>query len=396
MTEPTNDFANELEGMVSLMLNEGEHLLPIIGINPIDGHLKLGHIVNDRIVDISHGDSWKPIVAIVEHPDPAETRKLRYFLINSATPEDEFTFLPNGMVLVSRFRMHEGTAQIEQDVFDGIAHYWYVNKTRGATRGKGMQTPSMDQLDQHDETLYNFAERVKLMQHFLYHVTLPSAQTKEDIDKGLAAIGMKVAPEAGTSIGTSKDVTIEAISPQLRSGPVVDIERTLRSNIAGQQGIPEGFTGPGGDTNLATLKAQGSVPFRRFKRIQKRVVSFIRQLVDFQQTMWKKHGSLAQDYEGEYEVVVSSLDDKDRAAATTALTQLVAAGTLMIDNDILEVDAVRKMVVKAIREQGFDLSERDAMGPDPMVTAQKQADDKVRQDAQLEAMRTGMSGEKEE
>lgn len=370
-TEPVNSLESEHAGMFERLFVEGEMLVPIVDINPIDGHLLIGDIPNDQLKGIILGRTGRPIVAFVTAPD-ASQKPLRYYLLNGARPEDEFVFFGD-KVLVRRMVLDSfGVLVPKDEPYDGIAFYWTVNRVRGAARGKSELLPIADLLDHHDEMLWSFLERVKVLHHFLYHVTAEGLDNKAKIRAFLKEIGLDQAPEAAQIVATNAGVTIDAKSPNLSADPVERMERVVRTVAAGVLGIPEAWTGPGGEVNFATAKAQDTVPGRRMLRLQNGVLREWRALIDFQIREWKRKGTLPMEYDARYEIVGTAVHQVDVASLATAVKDLVAALMPTVDGELLTPELVRRIVVTVLRQAGFEVTEEEAEGPDPEEIAERQ------------------------
>ncbi len=323
------------------------------------------------------GGNGKPGFALLRGLKGASEPR-RIFLLNSAHPDDEFQFFGGSagkrgtQVRVQRHILQQdGSFGIKEEGYDGIAFYLTRGRMRGAVRGWPMLGNMIDYANIHDEMLWGFAERMKSLHKFVLHAKIDGA-SEEEIPDLLAAAGFATTPDAGQIVGTNEKWTIEAISPKLQSSNVTDMERVLRMIMAGSKGYPEAWTGSGQDVNRATLVGQNSVTFKRLRRQQKAIIKFFRTMADFQIVSWRKHGQQipATTEQVNYDVIRTSLDDKDRLPMADAMQKLITAMGTAVSGGILPEAVAQDVVVTVLREFGFEITEKDlepAEGEEPQL-----------------------------
>lgn len=360
-----NSLEDEHDNLATLLWNEGQVLLLVRAINPLDGFVQLGHVANDHVERTINGPGGQPMVALVRAPGAADLQRI--YLLNSSTPDDEFEFMAGpgqaaskrAPVLVRRQRLNrDGTFSTLEEPYDGIAFYLNEGRVYGAAGGKPMLGRNVDQLAIHDEITWAHAEWVKVISRFIIWAKITGAEADEIPDL-LAAAGLAKPPEAGITVGTNEQWELKPISAQLRSQDISTLERTLRMIAAGSQGYPEAWTGSGEDVNRATLLGQNTVTFKRLRRRQKAFIRQLRMVVDFQIRQWKRHRVLPAEFEARYEVVRTSLDDKDRVGQFDALSKWATALTALLGQDAIPSGLGRKLTVQILREAGFEITEAD-------------------------------------
>ena len=363
MKRKTNGFTEEQDAWASLLFIEGETLVPVTQINKVNGDVSYGSIENERLHAIELSPSGIPMIALVDSPDKV-AEKERWFLLNSVKEDDEFDITTGGVTLTRMTDDGEGELVEKKFQFKGIAFYFYVTRVRGATRGKSVLARALDYLDVHDEVLWAFADAAKSGFNYFTHATFKGVESSKEIKKLMKAMGLLSPPDIGEVVGTNESVEFESITPRASSTALDRLERILRVNVAGSVGIPEGWTGGGADkTGIQSAAAQNTVQFRRLRRIQKKVLRYVRMMVDFQVMQWKAKDELKEDFDAEYEIVRTSLDEKDRANLATTLRDVVVA-LETVSETLVSRELANKVLITILREAGFEISEEEARIPE--------------------------------
>src|SRR5260370_19742142 len=196
--DPTNSMEEMLDGWGVELLVFGELCIPV-AVNPVDGSVRLGYI------------------------DPEEIESVEFGLMQTATSQ-EIT-LPAYVRMRKRANESEGRRleiiHVDEDVdsatfgeLKGDCFYFAINKVKAASRGISELFALADWIDVFDNMIFDFADRLRLLNSFWWHYTLKSAHNP-GVHKIRAKL-MSTPPRQGGIEVTNDQISIEARTPDLK------------------------------------------------------------------------------------------------------------------------------------------------------------------------------------
>ncbi len=305
--DPYNNLDEGLDNYAVELLVFGELCIPV-SVNPVDGSVHLSYV------------------------DPQEIEIVEFGLMNTGTSQE--VSLPAAVRLRKRIGENEGRRleiiRVDEDVnsatfgeLKGDCFYFAINKCKAASRGISEIFSLADWIDVFDNMIFDFADRVRLLNSFVWHYTVKGAD-----DAGVQKIRDKVTkspPRQGGVEVTNDQIAIEARCPDLRGTDMSMTERVVKNYGLGGSGLPPWFFADAGNTNRATADEMAGPTGKMLtsrQNIFKRVVTTI---LDYVIEQARAHGVLSGATNLAYELQVPDLRVKDMAAAATALMTVANA-----------------------------------------------------------------------
>jgi hypothetical protein len=355
----SNDMDETLDGWAVETFVFGE-LCPPVAVNDVDGSVKLAYI------------------------DPMEIEYVEFGLMQTAVSQEIHN--PAFVRLVKRAGETEGRRlriiQPEEDPtspdfgsLQGDCFYWAINKTKAASRGISELFALADWIDVFDNMIFDFADRVRLLNSFVWHYTAKGADGPAV--QALRDKVMKSPPRQGGIEVTNDQISIEARTPDLKGADMSQAARTVKLHMMGGAGLPAWFFADPVDANRATAEEMsgptGKMLTSRqnvFKRIVTRVIDFV-----IQQAV--QHGVLSEGLDLSFKLQVPDLSVKDMAASATALQTVANAAGMGEDRGWIRGETASRAFITVLTQLAVEVD------PDEFDKAQaeKTTRDAKQQDA---------------
>jgi hypothetical protein len=306
--DPANNLDEALDNYAVELLVFGELCLPV-AVNPVDGSVRLSYV------------------------DPQEIEIVEFALMKTAVSQE--VSLATAVRLRKRIGENEGRRleiiHVDEDVnsatfgqLKGDCFYFAINKVKAASRGISELFPLADWLDVFDNLVFDFADRVRLLNSLVWHYTVKGAD-----DAGVQKIRDKVTkspPRQGGVEVTNDQISIEARTPDLKGADMSMTERVVKNYGLGGAGLPPWFFADAGNTNRATADEMAGPTGKMLTSRQNIFKRLVTQILDYAIEQARAHGVLAPGADTSWKLQVPDLRVKDMAAAATAL-QTVANAT---------------------------------------------------------------------
>src|SRR5260370_1032996 len=196
--DPTNNLDENIEAWTHDLLMLGAVCLPV-AVNPVDGFVRAGYI------------------------DPQELEFVEYGLMQTAVSQE--VTIPIAVHLVKRIGEDQGRRleiiHTDEDAqsptfgqLKGDCFYFAINKAKSASRGISELFALADWIDVFDQMMFDFADRVRFLNSFVWHYIVKGGDNKavqDMLDKET-----KRPPRQGGVQVTNDQVEIQAQTPDLQ------------------------------------------------------------------------------------------------------------------------------------------------------------------------------------
>lgn len=239
---------------------------------------------------------------------------------------------------------------------DGECFFDAINKVSTAARGASDLLHLTDWIDGYDQFLFDFAERVQMLNFFVWDVLLEGADDKK-INEWLAA---NPPPRRGSIRAHNERVKWEAVAPDTKAADAGEGARVLRNHILGGAGFPEHYFGGGGDVNRATSESMGLPTFKRLTSRQNRHKYQIEGVVDYQISQALLRGRL-KGVENPYAYTVNfpEMINKDYVGIAGTIASLASALGIAESQGWVDKETARKIFSIPTRLIGVEMNLAD-------------------------------------
>ena len=351
---PKNNMDEALDTYAVETLVFGELCLPV-AVNPVDGFVTLGYV------------------------DPQSIDAVEFGLMQTAVSQ-EIT-LATAVLLRERVGENGGRRleiiNVDEDVsastfgeLKGDCFYFAINKAKSASRGISELFSLADWIDVFDNMIFDFADRVRLLNSFVWHYIAKGADGPA-VTK-LRDQVMKSPPRQGGIEVTNDQITIEARTPDLKGGDMENADRVVKNYGLGGAGLPPWFFADAGNTNRATADEMAGPTGKMLTNRQNIFRRMTIKILDFVLEQAVAHGVLPQGANLAYKLQVPDLRVKDMAAAATALQTVANAAGIGEDRGWIRSETAARLFITVMTQIGVEVD------PDEYDKAQA---DKTQRDA---------------
>jgi len=249
-----NDEVNDMDANIESWCDEqttfGELCVPV-AVNPVSGKVRVGYIDPMNIDTIQFAEmATADGTASINVP----------FAVRLRREVGEVLQKPMQIVRRSEDPNDENYGRLMGECF-----YFALNKAKSASRGFSELFALADWLDLFDQMIFDFGDKVRFLNSFVWHYTLTGADSKkvQEYKDKLT----KDPPRQGGVMVTNEQVKIEAQTPDFKGQDMAAGAGMVKKYGAGGAGIPMVLLGDGDDANRASA-LEMNAPFT--KKIQKR------------------------------------------------------------------------------------------------------------------------------
>ena len=249
-----NDEVNDMDANVESWCDEqtifGELCVPV-AVNQTSGKVRVGYIDPMNIDTIQFAEmATADGTASVNVPLAVRLRR------------EVGEVLQKPMMLVRRV---EDPNDENYGRLNGECFYFALNKAKSASRGFSELFALADWVDLFDQMIFDFGDKVRFLNSFVWHYTLTGADKKK-VDEYKNQL-TKDPPRQGGVMVTNEQVKIEAQTPDFKGQDMAEGAGMVKKYGLGGAGIPPVLMGDGDDANRASA-LEMNAPFT--KKIQKR------------------------------------------------------------------------------------------------------------------------------
>jgi hypothetical protein len=249
-----NDEINDMDANCEAWSDEktifGELCIPV-AVNPVSGKVRLGYIDPMNIDTVQFAEmATADGTASINVPYAVRLRR------------EVGEILQKPMLIVRRI---DDPNDENYGRLNGECFYWTLNKVKSASRGFSELFALADWIDLFDQMIFDFGDKVRFLNSFVWHYTLQGADGKKvaDFKDKLT----KDPPKQGGVQVTNEQVKIEAQTPDFKGQDMAGGSSMVKKYGLGGAGIPPTLMGDGDDANRASA-LEMNAPFT--KKIQKR------------------------------------------------------------------------------------------------------------------------------
>jgi len=249
-----NDEVNDMDANIESWCDEqttfGELCVPV-AVNPVSGKVRVGYIDPMNIDTIQFAEmATSDGTASINVPFAVRLRR------------EVGEVLQKPMLIVRRV---EDPNEENYGRLDGECFYFALNKAKSASRGFSELFSLADWIDLFDQMIFDFGDKVRFLNSFVWHYTLTGADPKK-VDEYKNKL-TKDPPRQGGVIVTNEQVAIQAQTPDFKGQDMAAGAGMVKKYGLGGAGIPPVLMGDGDDANRASA-LEMNAPFT--KKIQKR------------------------------------------------------------------------------------------------------------------------------
>lgn len=371
-----NQIDQNIEAMVRTLLLEGEYVAPAV-LNDTDGSLEIGWVPSEDVTRVVQDRQGRDAFVLTRGPSGVDDER-SHFVLNNLTDRIQISYAngPKGekYVVTERSVDRAGFESVGHRLVHGLCFAWFINRPRGATRGRPELTAALDFIDAHDSATWTTVEREKLLNCFLIWAQGPDVNDEASAKKLLKQIGLSSPPTGPKVMATNKNVEISVMQPGVAAGSFEKLERILRLSIYAGKGLPEHWSGSGAESNLATAQAQESKPLKRLRRKQAHLVRCLTNMLRVQIDLRARAGSVKPVDHSTWRLNHTEVGGKDRQRGADVLQKVAAALSAAVSSSVIRREAANEIFERALQELGYEISkenagvpEEEVLGPDDLL-----------------------------
>jgi hypothetical protein len=313
-----DDEINDMENRVQAMCNElttfGEFCVPVT-VNPVDGFVRLGYIDPMQIDAVEYGKMTTPGGdQEVSFPVAVRLRK------EVGVPEQK---------RLSIVRTDEDIMSESYGYLTGETFYFAINKAMSASRGLSELFSLADWIDVFDQMIFDFADKVRFLNSFVWKYTLNGADQKT-VEKYQKSITDNPPRQGGVHV-TNDKVDIEALTPDFKGADMSAGAEMVKKYGLGGAGLPDWFFGDSGSGNRSTAQEMQGPTGKKLLTRQNHQVNCIKRMTTFVLQQAKLHGTLGVNVNTNHTIEVPELLVRDLTAASNVLVDAAESAALAED-----------------------------------------------------------------
>lgn len=228
----------------------GEQSYPVV-VNPSNGDVTLGYVSPQSIDDI-----------ITSEDNILDIRQVKVKARAGEQPK-----------FYNIIRLNEDTGFLEGDIF-----HFRINNLDDEKRGYSDLLSILDWLDVFDSILMGEADRIRLINSFVWDITLNN-MSDEQIKDWLKTNGKP--PKPGSIRAHNENASWEAVTPSLNTSDSTNYLKFLLSFMLGGVGLPEHYFALAYDINRATAKEMDDPLVKRIQDRQEIIRYMFGSIFDF-------------------------------------------------------------------------------------------------------------------
>jgi hypothetical protein len=307
-----NDEVNNMDENMAMWCDElttfGELCLPVAK-NPVSGKVRMGYIDPMNIDTIQFAEmATSDGTASINVPFAVRLRR------------EVGEVLQKPMLLVSRI---EDPQKENYGRLDGECFYFTLNKAKSASRGFSELFSLADWIDLFDQMIFDFGDKVRFLNSFVWHYTLNGADGKK-VDEYKNKL-TKDPPRQGGVMVTNDQVKIEAQTPDFKGQDMAAGASMVKLYGLGGAGLPPTFFGDGVDANRAAAVEMNAPVQRKIQDRQNHLARCVSAVLDFVIESAQDAGVLPAAIDTSYSVEFPEIATRDLEKGAQTLTGVATA-----------------------------------------------------------------------
>jgi len=360
LTEHDQDLDNDWDGEKDkLRARElsmfGEQCYPI-GINPINGKLKLGYLDSTNLLKIGTSELNNMLIEKIYYSSTMTDPGGNYLMPVRYDEDGSWGTLvaKEGIKKNSVGKYYQG--KDTKGRYVGECFYFAINKVIAATRGTSDLLPTADWIDSYGEMLFTQLDRAHLMNNFIWDITIENA-SKSAIQQFLKEMAE---PNPGEVRAHNEKVKWEAVTPQFNSADMKGISDLIKSMILIGGNFPPHWFADGTSTNKATAQEMG-LPTLEMLKDRRKTYAKIKETI--YQTQIDTYELFVEPIKREpdkekdplFTMVIPSLTEKAMNEYSAAITQILNGLAVAESYGWITKDSAAKVAKSIIDELGTEV-----------------------------------------
>jgi hypothetical protein len=350
-----NCMGTRCQSMCNELTTFGEFCTPV-SVNPVDGFVRLGYIDPMQIESIQYGKmnigGGDQIVA---------------FPVNVVLRKE--VGIPEQRVL-SIIRREEDITSPSWGYLSGETFYFAINKAMSASRGISELFSLADWIDVFDQMIFDFADKVRFLNSYVWHYTLTGADQKQT-DAYSKEITQNP-PRQGTVFVSNEKVSVDAKTPDFKGADMSAGAEMVKKYGIGGAGLPDWFFGDSGSGNRSTAAEMQGPTGKKLTMRQQHQVDCIKRLTGFVLEQAQLHGALGKNVNLAHTIEVPELLVRDLSGAANVLTGATQAVAEAEDRGWVQGETAARIFHMLIGQLGTEIDDSKA----EYEAAQQQLEDK--------------------
>jgi hypothetical protein len=329
-TDRVNDWKKK-QGRRALELSLwGEQIYPVF-INEQTGRVKLGSINPRKVDSVKTSEENSEERVEVEISSSGSTAyKKTYRIIQDPLANDI----------------------INTDGKENYCFYFSVNDLSITSRGYSDLLCLEDWLDAYENIVFDFVERSKYLQSFLWDVEIEQGTPKQIKNRRKEL--ETDPPESGSFLVHSDREKWDAMTPDLKSQENIEEARHIRNIILSGMGFPEYYFASGRETTRATALAQGDPTLRVLEHRQLEIKSMVEDILLFQAKQAQLRGMIDREKKITVSVELPELAIRNYDKLYGALSKLVQSLSVAVDRELVTRERSIKILNQFLNRAGFE------------------------------------------
>jgi hypothetical protein len=306
--DPVNLMKENLRMWSDELSTFGELCLPVAK-NPVSGKVRIGYIDPMNIDTIQFAEmATADGTASINVPYAVRLRR------------EVGEVLQKPMLLVQRV---EDPAAENYGKLAGECFYLTLNKAKSASRGFSELFALADWIDLFDQMIFDFGDKVRFLNSFVWHYTLSGADPKK-VDEYKNKL-TKDPPRQGGVMVTNEQVKIEAQTPDFKGQDMAAGASMVKLYGLGGAGLPATFFGDGVDANRATAVEMNAPVHRKIQSRQNHLADCLTRVLDFVVESAQEAGVLPQGADLSYQIEFPEIATQDLTKGAQVLQGVAIA-----------------------------------------------------------------------
>jgi hypothetical protein len=339
-----NDPVNKMDATLREWCDElttfGELGIPLT-VNPVNGRVRIGYIDPMHIDAIQYAE-METLNGSVGVALPY-AMKLRKEVGQAITAPAEIV------------RTVEDPSDPEFGRLRGDCFYFAINKAKSASRGFSELFSLADWIDVFDQMMFDFADKVRLLNSLVWHYTLEGSSDKqvEEFKNKLT----KEPPRQGGVAVSNERLKIEAKTPQFHGEDMSAIAESLKKYGLGGAGLPAWFFADPMDANRATATEMQGPTGKKIEDRQNHLKECLTQVLDFVIDRAIAAGVLPENVDRTFTIQFPELAARDLSKGATTLQGLAGSLVTAVEEGWIRNETAARAYHTVMSEIGSDIDD---------------------------------------
>jgi len=247
--------------------------------------------------------------------------------------------------------------------YRGDAWYFAINRTGHQTRGLSDLFTSRDWLNMYNKAMFTTMERIGMLLSFVWDIVIEGAD-KTALEQKEKSIRQNPPRPGSWRIHNEKEKW-SAVTPSLNGSSLDDIFRLLKSQTIAGSITPEHYFGMGGNVNLATAQVMNEPFMRMIRRRQRKVLSVLRAMFDYQIHQKKKANMLIGVEDFGYSVSLPQPDSSIVRQVSENMDKFSRALVVLSENGLITKSEGKQVIDLMIKKLGVEQDHEGETDDDP-------------------------------